>query len=521
MKIRINNVVLPPEVVPDTSIAAKTLGINPSGILKINIAKKSVDARRKNHIQFVYSLIAEVKEGIAVTVTNDVRLVTEQNEQFETTAHYGHPPVIAGMGPAGLFCGYILAKHGYNPIIIEQGRDVDSRTADVDAFKKGGGLNTLSNIQFGEGGAGTFSDGKLTTRINDFYCDTVLKTLHLFGAPEDILYKAKPHVGTDILKNVVKNIRMEIIRLGGTVLFETKLEGISHNGTLSGIRINGQEIPCEALVLAIGHSSRDTFEMLFKNGVFMEPKAFAMGVRIEHTQEFINYAQYGDAAGKYGLEAAEYFLKYNGEKHSCYSFCMCPGGEIVPAASEEGGTVTNGMSCHARDGKFANSGIVVTVGPADFGNDALSGMNFQRQLEQKAFELGGRDYTAPAQTCGDLFAGRTTLSDPAATYSRGTKGTDLHQLFPEFMTKTLKDGLHSFDRKIPGFASDNIPLVGIESRTSSPLKITRGEDMQSLTVKGLYPCGEGAGYAGGIMSAAVDGIRVAKQIMSNKQEYIL
>ena len=517
MKIRINNIILPPGFFPDEEVAAKAAGLECSAVKKVNIVKQSVDARRKNNIQFVYSIMAELCEGVAVKETNDVRVVKEQNEQFETSARYEHPPVIAGMGPAGLFCGYILAKHGYNPVIIEQGRDVEQRTADVDRFKSGGKLNTLSNIQFGEGGAGTFSDGKLTTRINDFYCDTVLGVLHQFGAPEDILYKAKPHVGTDILKNVVKNIRMEIIRLGGKVLFETKLEEVFHNGRISGIKINGQEIPCEALVLAIGHSARDTFEMLMRKGVFMEPKAFAMGVRIEHTQEFINYAQYGNATGKYGLDAAEYFLKYNGKNHSCYSFCMCPGGEIVPAASEDGGTVTNGMSCHARDGKFANSGIVVTVSPEDFGKEPLSGMHFQRTLEQKAFEIGGCDYTAPAQNCGDFFAGKPTSCDPVTTYSRGTAGTDLHLLFPEFMTKTLEEGLKSFDRKIPGFAGNKVPLVGIESRTSSPLKITRGEDMQSVSVKGLYPCGEGAGYAGGIMSAAVDGIRIAKQIMSNKQ----
>ena len=516
MKIRINNIVLPPEIVPDINIAAKYAELKNSDIIKVDIAKKSVDARRKNNIQFVYSLFAELSEGVNVKETKDVRIVRKQQEHFETLAHYEHPPVIAGMGPAGLFCGYILAKHGYNPIIIEQGKDVDKRTEEVELFKNGGPLNELSNIQFGEGGAGAFSDGKLTTRINDFYCDTVLEVLQKFGAPEDILYKAKPHVGTDILKNVVKNIRMEIIRMGGKVLFETKLEEVFHNGSISGIKINGQENPCEALVLAIGHSARDTFEMLMKKGVFMEPKAFAMGVRIEHTQEFINHAQYGNWAGKYGLDAAEYFLKYNGRDHSCYSFCMCPGGEIVPAASQEGGAVTNGMSYHARDGKFANSGIVVTVAPGDFGKDAFSGMDFQRKLEQKAFELGGYDYSAPAQYCGDFFSSRLSLSDPVTTYSRGTKGTDLHLLFPDFLSKTLAEGLQSFDKKIPGFAGKKVPLVGVESRTSSPLKITRGEDMQSISVKGLYPCGEGAGYAGGIMSAAVDGIKVAKQIMSNK-----
>lgn len=503
--VRLSNIKISPKE-GEKSLKAKALKqakIKPEQLKYFKIIKKSLDARDKRDIKWVYT----------------VDLSTEQEVETEhfLQAQKNGKILVVGAGPAGLFSALYLARAGLSVTLIERGKSVEDRANDVKVFFDGGALNTDSNVQFGEGGAGTFSDGKLTTRINDFYCDTVLGVLHQFGAPEDILYKAKPHVGTDILKNVVKNIRMEIIRLGGKVLFETKLEEVFHNGRISGIKINGQEIPCEALVLAIGHSARDTFEMLMRKGVFMEPKAFAMGVRIEHTQEFINYAQYGNATGKYGLDAAEYFLKYNGKNHSCYSFCMCPGGEIVPAASEEGGTVTNGMSCHARDGKFANSGIVVTVSPEDFGKEPLSGMHFQRTLEQKAFEIGGCDYTAPAQNCGDFFAGKPTSCDPVTTYSRGTAGTDLHLLFPEFMTKTLEEGLKSFDRKIPGFAGNKVPLVGIESRTSSPLKITRGEDMQSVSVKGLYPCGEGAGYAGGIMSAAVDGIRIAKQIMSNKQ----
>lgn len=516
MKIRINNVVLPPNCKPCEEIAAKEANINVSDILKVKVAKQSVDARRKNNIRFVYSLIVEIAENVSVEENTNVRIVRETDEVFETIEKYKHPPIIAGLGPAGLFCGYTLAKYGYNPIIVEQGPDVDKRSADVETFKNGGSLKAYSNIQFGEGGAGTFSDGKLTTRINDLYCDMVLKTLYDFGAPEDILYKAKPHIGTDILKKVVKNIRLEIVRLGGKVLFETKLEDIVHNGKICGIKINGQEMPCEALVLAVGHSSRNTFEMLMQNGVFLEPKAFAMGVRIEHKQEFINRAQYGDAAEKYELDAAEYFLKYNEKNRSCYSFCMCPGGEIVPAASENGGVVTNGMSYRARDGKYANSGIAVTVSPEDFGTKPTDGIDFQRKLEQSAYILGGSRYSAPVQLCGDFFEGRRTNTEVCTTYSRGTRGTDLHELFPSFMTETLSNGLKNFEKKIPGFAGKNIPLVGIESRTSSPVRITRGEDMQSINVKGLYPCGEGAGYAGGIMSAAVDGIRVAKRIMSNK-----
>lgn len=517
MIVKINNVVLPPETLPTEEIAAKAAGIAESDILQLSVIKRSVDARRKNNIRFVYSLLAHVGAQAAVKESNDVIVLNEPEKvKFEAKNKYSTPPVIAGMGPAGLFCGYILALHGYNPIIIERGKDVDSRTMDVEAFKKGGKLLAESNIQFGEGGAGTFSDGKLTTRINDFYCSKVLEILNKFGAPEEILYMAKPHVGTDILKDVVKNMRLEIQRLGGRVLFESRLEDISHNGKITGIKINGQEYECRVLVLAIGHSSRDTFSMLLRRNVFIEPKAFAVGVRIEHEQEFINKAQYGAAAGKYGLKPAEYFLKYNGTNRSCYSFCMCPGGEIVPAASEEAGVVTNGMSVYARDGKYANSGIVVTVSPEDFGSKPLDGMEFQRKLEKTAYHLGGKSYSAPMQTCGDFFADKITTRCVETTYSRGTEGCKLTNLFPDFVCKTLEEGLRSFNRKIPGFAADKIPLIGVESRTSSPLRITRGENLQSLSVKGIYPCGEGAGYAGGIMSAAVDGIKVAKMIMEGK-----
>ena len=516
MKVKINNVLLHPTEKPDISCISKILGISADYIENIRIAKCSVDARRKNNIHFVYSVMADVCDGVLVKENNEISIIVPTApEVFNPIASYSVPPVIAGLGPAGLFCGYILAKYGYNPIIIEQGKPVDERTRDVEKFISGGNLNTTSNIQFGEGGAGTFSDGKLTTRINDSKCSFVLETLNKFGAPDEILYKAKPHIGTDVLKTVVKNMREEIIRLGGKVMFESKLTDIFHNGKLKSIMINDVLYDCEALVLAIGHSSRDTFNMLFSKGIFMEPKSFAVGVRAEHSQDFINYAQYGSGGEKYGLPPAEYYLKYNGTDRSCYSFCMCPGGEVVPATSEEGGVVTNGMSNSLRNGKFANSGIVVTVSPKDFGEQVFDGVKFQRDLEQKAFLYGGKNYSAPVQKCGDFLKGIGSSGNIKTTYSRGTLSTDLQNIFPEYICGCLREGLINFNKKIPGFAGNDIPLIGVESRTSSPVRITRGENMQSISVKGIYPCGEGAGYAGGIVSAAVDGIRIAKTIMEN------
>ncbi len=513
MNIKISNIILSPDEELSVYHAAGALGINVSQINRIDIMKQSVDARRKNNIRFIYTVIAHVEDGCSITENENVSIInTTPDDVIHANKKYINPPVIVGMGPAGLFCGYMLAKYGYNPIIIERGSDVDTRTKAVEAFKAGGILDTECNIQFGEGGAGTFSDGKLTTRIGDSKCRWVLETLYKFGAPEEILYMAKPHIGTDILKNVVKNMRLEIEHLGGKVMFNSKLCGISGE-RIKEINVNGNKLPCEALVLAIGHSSRDTFKMLEKYGMFMEPKAFAVGVRIEHTQEFINKSQYGEAAGHPRLAAAEYFLKYNGKDHSCYSFCMCPGGEIVPAASEENTVVTNGMSPHLRNGEYANSGIVVTVSKEDFGFLPLDGVKFQQELERKAYSLGGGKYSAPGQYCGDFLNGNKTVGQLNSTYSRGVRGVDFSELFPDFITNTIKEGLLSFNKKIPGFAEGKVPLIGVESRTSSPVRLTRGNDFQSINRKGIYPCGEGAGYAGGIMSAAVDGIKVAIKIM--------
>ncbi len=514
MKIRINNFVLPINERLTNEYIADYLGIAADLISGFGIVKQSVDARRKNNIRFVYSITADIAGNPVFRCGADVtELEALPEKKLYPRKKYNHYPIIAGYGPAGIFCGYILAKYGYNPIIIERGKNVDERAKDVEKFFSGGKLNTESNIQFGEGGAGTFSDGKLTTRINDIRCSFVLETLKKFGAPADILYAAKPHIGTDILKKVVKNIRLETERLGGKILFETRLEDIICKDKIYGIRTNRGDFPCEALVLAIGHSSRDTFEMLLKGGLIYEDKAFAVGVRVEHSQEFINKAQYGAAAGHPDLPAAEYYLKYNGEKRSCYSFCMCPGGEIVPAASEEKTVVTNGMSNHLRNGRYTNSGIVVTVSSDDFGKG--EGIHFQEQLERKAFILGGKNYSAPYQLCGDFFDDKKTTKQIYTTYSLGINGCRLSELFPKYICDTLSEGLLYFNKIIPGFANKSVPLIGVESRTSSPVRFTRGEDLQSVSVRGIYPCGEGAGYAGGIVSAAVDGIKVAEKIIEN------
>ena len=514
MKIKINNLILPINERLTKEYIADYLGIRADLISGFGIIKQSVDARRKNNIRFVYSLTADIIGNPVFKCGADLtELKTTPEKKIYAFKKYTHPPIITGYGPAGIFCGYILAKYGYNPVIIERGKNIDERLFDVEKFFKGGNLNSESNIQFGEGGAGTFSDGKLTTRINDERCSFVLKTLNKFGAPDDILYAAKPHVGTDILKKIVKNIRLETERLGGNILFETRLEDIICKDKIYGIKTNRGDFPCEALVLAIGHSSRDTFKMLFKSGLYYEDKAFAVGVRIEHSQEFINRAQYGVAAGHPDLPAAEYYLKYNGEKRSCYSFCMCPGGEIVPAASEEKTVVTNGMSNHLRNGRYANSGIVVTVSANDFGNG--KGISFQEKLERNAFIFGGENYSAPYQLCGDFFDDKKTTKQVYTTYSRGIEGCRLNELFPKYICETLSEGLLHFNKKIPGFADKNIPLIGVESRTSSPVRFTRGDDLQSVSTRGIYPCGEGAGYAGGIISAAVDGIKVAEKIMGN------
>ncbi len=498
-------------------IGLKKLKLPKGQIASAFIHKMSVDAR--GDIKFVYS--------VGVSLTDPMREIQFAGKNKDITVKQSQPlliekglkplksrPVICGLGPAGLFCGLILARQGFCPVIVEQGEDVDTRTATIKNFEKGGKLNTQSNVQFGEGGAGTFSDGKLTTRIGDARCEFVTETLVEFGAPEDIKHIAKPHIGTDLLVGVIKNIRNEIIRLGGEVHFGTKLTDVNiRNGAVQSVATTNGTIETDVLVMATGHSARDTFYMLRDKGLDMQAKPFSVGVRIESLQEDIDKGLYHSLAGHPMLPKGEYQLSHHTKTRGVYTFCMCPGGNVVAAASEEDTVVVNGMSYHARDGKNANSALVVSVTPEDFENDFTKAAEFQRQLERKAFEMGGRSYKAPAQSVGNFLAGKAGIgkSKVVPTYPIGVAECDMAQLFPQNITDCLKEAMPALNRKLNGFAAFDSIITGVETRTSSPVRIIRGENYQS-NVSGIFPCGEGAGYAGGIMSAAVDGVRVAQQI---------
>lgn len=525
MPVRINNIIL--DINEDISMvkerASKKSRVPVKDMKEFKILRESVDARKKDAIKFNYTVefSCNNEDKIVKRARNkDIRLEksVEKKELLYGNKTLNHRPIIVGMGPAGLFAGLILAKNGYDPIIIERGEDVDSRTSSVNNFWNTGKLNLNSNVQFGEGGAGTFSDGKLTTRIKDSWCDFILKEFVEKGASEEIIYSGKPHIGTDVLKTVVKNIRKQIIELGGEVHFNSKLEDIIiKDNKLKAIIVNGDEIPCEVLILSIGHSARDTYEMLFKRGISVESKAFAMGVRVEHSQALINERQYGKFAGHPRLKAADYRIVHNGkDNRGIYSFCMCPGGYVVAAASEEGRVVTNGMSYHDRSGKNANSAIVVSVTPKDFSsNNPLSGMELQRHYEGLAYKLGGENYYAPIQLVEDFIRGERTvkLGNVEPTYKPGYKLEDLRKCLPSIVVDGLVEGIYNFDNKIKGFISSGSVLTGIETRTSAPIRILRNKELQSISTKGLYPTGEGAGYAGGIMSAAVDGLKVGEKII--------
>ncbi|MHB8155980.1 MAG: NAD(P)/FAD-dependent oxidoreductase [Desulfocucumaceae bacterium] len=502
------------------SALAGRLGIKQSDILKVSIFRRSVDAR-KNEVRFVFTVDVELEnegrilkdprfKGIMPTPEMDYHYVAPGQEIIKKR------PVVVGAGPAGIFCGLILAGMGYRPLILERGGDVDSRTEAVEQFWKTGALDPQCNVQFGEGGAGTFSDGKLTTLIRDPRCRKVLKELVSAGAPEEILYINKPHVGTDILKSVVRNIRTKIIELGGEVRFYSRVSDIfMENGRIVGVEVNGgEEIETGVAVLAIGHSARDTFRLVYEKGILLVPKAFSLGVRVEHPQELIDAAQYKDFAGNKNLGAADYKLVYHDAGgRSCYTFCMCPGGVVVAAASEPGCVVTNGMSFYARDGQNANSALLVGVTPSDFGSHPLAGIEYQRLWERKAFQLGGGDYKAPAQLVGDFLNNRPSVSMEAVrpSYPRGVTPCDIGFCLPDYVTEVIRRAIPRFGDKLKGFAYPDAILTGVETRSSSPVKILRNEFYQS-SVSGLYPAGEGAGYAGGIISSAVDGIRVAEAI---------
>ncbi|MBO6140356.1 MAG: NAD(P)/FAD-dependent oxidoreductase [Ruminococcus sp.] len=524
MPIIINNIKTPLGTSKEEIIsrAIKTARIRQESIKSTDIHKTSIDARDNSNICLVSSVyIALSSERAEMELTRKNKnisfAVTGRIEPEFGTVRKSGRIVIAGFGPAGMFAGLILARYGYKPLIIERGAKMEKRIEKVSAYAKGGKLDTATNIQFGEGGAGTFSDGKLTCRTKDELCALVTKELVSFGAPEEILHKAKPHIGTDKLREVVKNIRLEIERLGGEVRFETALSDLTPTSDGITARLSDKsEVECSALILAIGHSARDTFEMLAGKSVFLEPKPFSVGVRIEHLQADVDRSLYGKSAGDPMLPKGEYQLSYrNSEGRGVYTFCMCPGGYVVPSASEENSTVTNGMSEFARDGRNANAAVAVSVSSQDYGSGILDGMNFQREIERRAYSLTGDK--APACSVKGLFEGKAILSEKIEpTYSRGIEGADLTKLFPSFITDMLKTGLTSFSKKMACFGDGDALLTAPETRTSSPVRITRGDNRQSISLPCLYPCGEGAGYAGGIMSAAVDGIKTALAVMKEQ-----
>lgn len=494
--------------------------IKKEDILNWHIAKKSIDARNKEDVHYTYSITFELKDEHKYKHFNKANSI--KLPEIKTNNLDSKRPVIVGAGPSGLFSALTFIQNGLTPIIIEQGECVENRKATVDSFLNTGKLNPLSNVQFGEGGAGTFSDGKLTTGISSPFCKKVLQEFVNFGAPEQILYLSKPHIGTDNLIHIIKNMREYIISKGGTFLFNTKVINFNtdNNKISSVVCVQDSKtitIPASHLVLAIGHSSRDTFEMLYKNGVNMEKKNFSVGVRIEHLQEDINKAQYGTIT-KLKLPPAEYKLAYHSPNgRSCYTFCMCPGGVVMASSSEENTIVTNGMSYFLRDGKNANSAVLVNVVPEDFEDSSpLSGIYFQKDLEEKAFALGGSNYYAPIQRLEDFIQNKKSefIGSVKPTYLPGVTLSNLNDILPEFVATTLKEGLAYFDTKLKGFANPDSILTGLETRSSSPVKIPRNENFVS-NIAGIYPCGEGAGYAGGIMSAAVDGIKCAIAILED------
>ena len=513
-------------------IVETKVGIPKAEIKKIQVMNRSIDARKKHKILLSYTIAVEGKhgdEGLKKKIKPGFGVSSYELKETTFAMESGdkkmsHRPVIVGMGPAGIFAALYLARAGYRPIVLERGKSVEERSRDVANFWNGSSkLLKNSNVQFGEGGAGTFSDGKLTTRSKDSRIFQVLTELVKAGAPEEILYHYKPHVGTDILRKILISIRKELLSLGADIFFEEQLTKINIvDAKMTEIATStGRILPVENLVLAVGHSARDTYRMLHGSGIALEEKAFAVGLRIEHPQEWLDQAQYGSFAGHPKLGSADYMMTHHSAcGRGVYTFCMCPGGEVVASTSEEEGVVTNGMSYYSRSSGIANSAVVVTVNPSDWNHTPLGGMDFQRSLEKKAFELGGKNYYAPFQLVGD-FLGSSSKSKPLVTptYRPGVAEADLRTALPEEIVKSLQEGIRGFGRKIVGFDHEGATLTGVETRTSSPVRINRDETGQSISCRGLYPCGEGAGYAGGIISAAIDGIKQAENIIKEYKPF--
>ena len=532
--LRLSEVKLPLDHAEDDLEAAvrarlADLGVAADGLVRYTVFRRAHDARKRSDIKLTYIVDVEVKNEAAVLkriagkphcgVTPDMtyRFVTRAPE------HTTRPrPVVIGMGPCGLFAGLILAQMGFRPIILERGKAVRERTKDTFGLWRKSVLNPESNVQFGEGGAGTFSDGKLYSQIKDphHYGRKVLEEFVKAGAPEDILYLSRPHIGTFRLVSMVEKMRATIHELGGEVRFETRVEDIEiDQGKVRSLKLsNGETLRCDHVVLAVGHSARDTFQMLHDRGVYIEAKPFSLGFRIEHPQGLIDRARFGKFAGHKQLGAADYKVVHHcSNGRAVYSFCMCPGGTVVAATSEPGRVVTNGMSQYSRAERNANAGIVVGITPEDYPGGPLAGIAFQRKWEERAFELGGGNYQAPGQLVGDFIAGRpsTSLGSVIPSYKPGVHPTDLSTALPDYVIEAIREALPQIDKKIAGFAMHDAVLTGVETRTSSPIRIRRKDNYQSMNVEGLYPAGEGAGYAGGIYSAAIDGIEVAQAVALN------
>lgn len=529
--IRITELRLPIDHAPKALAAAicKQLGISPEEIIQFEVFKRSYDARKNSDLTFIYTLDVTVRDEGSVLKKNahdpHIRPSPDTSYHFVTRLNGHHAlqsslrPVVIGFGPCGIFAALLLAQMGFKPIVLERGKAVRERTQDTWGLWRKKILNPESNVQFGEGGAGTFSDGKLWSQVKDpkFYGRKVLHEFVKAGAPEEILYVSKPHIGTFRLVGMVEKIRQEIIDLGGEVRFGQKVVGFDiDNHALKGLQLeSGQYLAADHVVLALGHSARDTFEELFHVGVYMEAKPFSVGFRIEHPQSVIDRARLGPHAGHPLIGAADYKLVHHAKNgRSVYSFCMCPGGTVVAATSELNRVVTNGMSQYSRNERNANAGIVVGIDPRDYPGRPLAGIAFQRELESKAFILGGSTYEAPGQLVGDFLQGKpsTKFGTVLPSYQPGVHLTDLATSLPSYAIEAIREAIPAFEKKIKGFAMSDAVLTGVETRTSSPIQIKRGPNYQSVNTKGLYPAGEGAGYAGGIMSAGIDGIKVAEAI---------